>query len=320
MNETPELRLDDMPGLLDATFPARSEGPRFLWPGDKPLAAVVAVVVEYFQPSQPVLYSGGPSVLPAPIPPGAFDFMNWTWRSYGNRIGLWRLLDVLEARNVPVSAITNARLHEVYPEITSALLKAGWNLSAAHGYIQDRSLLEFYDDLDGHRDYIKHSLQSHQAATGVTPTGWLSPAGGLLPETFSVLAANGIEWVGAFQCDDRPFSLDLGVKRLIAMPHSTDLTDYHVFTRAHLPGSAYAELVRETVDVLSEEGSSTGAGRVVVLSAHPHVMGQPSRIRHFDAVVADLQTRSDIWWATQDDIASYCRAKFESTTTSAQPT
>ena len=302
-----QLSMQDMVDMLDGTFIPLPDRPTFLWPGDKPVALVTVLAVEYFEPAQPALYSGGPGVLPAPIPAGALDFSNWTWRHYGNKVGLWRLLDILTRFEVPVSAVTNAKLHEVYPAVSQALQSAGCELLTAHGYIEDRSLLEFIDDPAGHRTYVLDSLAAHERATGQKARGWISPAGAMLPETFAVLAEAGIEWIGGFLSDDQPFSFEIMGRRLIGFPHNTELNDYTVFTRGHQSATVYEEAVLEHVDVLCQEGRRMNSGRVAVLPAHPHVMGQPSRVRHYEAVIRHLRDRDDIWWATQTEVASFFR-------------
>jgi hypothetical protein len=110
-----------------------------------------------------------------------------------------------------------------------------------------------------------------------------------------------------FPCDDQPFLFDAGGKTMVGIPHSIELADYNTVTRTGQAFAQWDEAIREQVDVLAEEATRTGTGYVAIVNVHPHVMGQPFRVRHFAQLIADLKRRSDLWWATQSQVATYYR-------------
>jgi hypothetical protein len=58
--------------------------------------------------------------------------------------------------------------------------------------------------------------------------------------------------------------------------------------------------VRETFDVLYEEGQQSA--RVMCISLHPFVIGQPNRIRSLDRALGYIKGHSDVWFATAGEI------------------
>jgi allantoinase len=251
------------------------------------------------------IYAGGPAVLPAPVPKGSFDFPNWTWREYGKRVGIWRLMRVFDAHGIPVTAPANGQFMEEYPEALEAFRSRGWDLSCCHGYIEDVSMLDFSDDPSGHEQYVDKSLAVHEKLTGTPARGWLSPAASFLPDTFDLLADRGISWIGGFLSDDKPYWIEAAGRPLVALPYNTELNDYTVFTRGYSFDNAYVASVSRYVRRLLQESQESGVGCVATIPMHPHVLGQPFRIHLVEQLLEELRTIDGMWWATMDQVASH---------------
>ena len=97
--------------------------PDYSWPGGKRLAMYVALNIETFgfgMDCGPVL---GPAL---PMP----DHKNWSWREYGNRVGVWRLLELFDELGLPAAHNVNAYLYETHPDVFAAIRKRGDEVSA----------------------------------------------------------------------------------------------------------------------------------------------------------------------------------------------
>ena len=73
-------------------------------PDGKRLAVIITANAEYWDPVKPYkehYYAGGPPVIPDPLPGDVFDSPNFTWREYGQRVGIWRCFDVAAKAGVP---------------------------------------------------------------------------------------------------------------------------------------------------------------------------------------------------------------------------
>ena len=64
------------------------------WPGGKQLAVIITINLEYWwltREQKEPLYPGGPASIPFPLPGDIPDYVNWTWREYGQRVGVWQI-------------------------------------------------------------------------------------------------------------------------------------------------------------------------------------------------------------------------------------
>jgi hypothetical protein len=65
------------------------------FPGGAHVALIFTINIEYWEPFHPgqkePLFPGGPATIPHALPGDVLDTANWTWREYGQRVGIWRL-------------------------------------------------------------------------------------------------------------------------------------------------------------------------------------------------------------------------------------
>src|SRR3954452_12934692 len=75
--------------------------PVYSWPNGKRLAVYVALNLEHFAFGEGL----GAELAPRGQQP---DVLNFAWRDYGNRVGVWRLLDTFDALRLPASILVNS--------------------------------------------------------------------------------------------------------------------------------------------------------------------------------------------------------------------
>src|SRR5207249_3428808 len=78
----------------------------------------VAVNIEAFG------FGMGKGVAIAP-PDQAMSASVYSWRDYGNRVGVWRLFDLFDELNLPIEAQMNVEVYEAAPDIPERLRKRG---------------------------------------------------------------------------------------------------------------------------------------------------------------------------------------------------
>ena len=81
--------------------------PRIQWPGGAQIAVWVVVNLEFFALDRPI--PGGNGKVP--------DVVAWSKRDYGNRVGVYRLMDSMARANMPGTANVNAEMCEFHPEV-----------------------------------------------------------------------------------------------------------------------------------------------------------------------------------------------------------
>jgi allantoinase len=268
------------------------ERPPLAWPEGRRLAFYVGLNVEHYLIDRPSTSTSSATVMLTPDP------MNYGWRDYGVRVGIWRMIGLLDELGVPASVLVNSDVCRYYPQIVAAVRERGWAW-IAHG--QNNSTLQANMDEDGERAYLAEMLATIERATGARPSGWLGPA---LTETFNtprLLRELGFTYLLDWCNDDQPYPLN--VEGMIALPYSVELNDISLFVTHAYSGERYVQMVLDHLDQLLAE--SDPAGRVMALPVHPFVISQPARHRYMRAVLEELLARPEVWVTTSDRIAEH---------------
>lgn len=270
------------------------------WPNGKKLALWVNVGLQFFpmNPASPVRLPGSMSM---PYP----DLRHFTLRDYGNRVGIYRFLEAFDAHGVKPTLAVNAGLAERYPYLFERLLARGDEI-IGHGWDMDHphaGALARQDEAE----LVERTLQRLCALSGQPVRGWLSPGKLETAYTPELLAANGIAYFCDWVNDDMPYSFRTGNGPLLAMPLSTELEDRFILMDNLHPAASYLEQVKDACDLLLAEARQQG-GRILALSVHPWMLGQPHRIAYLEQALAYIMAQPDVWSASAGEIADAFQA------------
>ena len=127
-------------------------------------------------------------------------------------------------------------------------------------------------------------------------TSWLWPPRSQPENTAELLAAAGLTWFGDWVNDELAYPFATANGELTSLPLSLELEDRFIVGENLHAESEYADQIIDACDFLLEEAQRTGAGRLLALSIHPWVMGQPHRIKHLERVLAYLSARAGLIW------------------------
>ena len=119
----------------------------------------------------------------SPIP----DIPNWAWHEYGNRVGFWRIKDVLDSHQVRATLALNGSVCTTYPRIGEAALDAHWEFMG-HGFSQKNM-----QKVDDERLDIQKTRDAILKFTGKGPRGCLGPGLTETFETVDLLKEEGFE-------------------------------------------------------------------------------------------------------------------------------
>jgi len=270
------------------------------WPNGASLAVWVVVSMEWFRfdsPKQPFKVASAPT---KEYP----DYREWTQRDYGNRIGLFRVMDVLDTFNMNVTAAVNSEVFKHRPFVIEEANRRHWEF-IGHG---ETSSVVFHDGMsaEAERATISQSLATLRTVTGQPVVGWLSPGLSESARTLDLLAEQGIEYVCDWVNDQLPYRIRAGIRPMYAMPFSYELDDVNVITQLHHTPADYARNISDSVSSLSQEAKQNG-GRVMCISIHPWFMGQPHRIRYLREACQAITNCDGVWMATGREILEACR-------------
>jgi|TARA_B110000116_G_scaffold183184_1_gene158709 allantoinase len=241
------------------------------------------------QPRMTITPAGGGS----PIP----DIPNWAWHEYGNRIGFWRLMRVLNEFEVPTTLALNGGVCKTYPRIAEEALKSDWELMG-HGFSQ-LSMQKVEDE----RKDIQMTRDAIKDFSGKQPRGWLSPA---LTETFDtvdILQEEGFEYVTDWVLDDQPVELKTRSGSLVNIPYTQENNDVGMMLIQHHKASEYTDRALDQFETLYEE--SADQPRVMALSCHPYIFGVPHRIKYFRKIYEELRKKPGVCFWTGSQILDW---------------
>lgn len=276
-----------------------------IWPDKKRLVVQVTLNLEYWdmlKDTDSPYYAGGPAVIPDPIPGRILDVPNFSWREYGQRVGIWRILDTFDAIGVPASCTLNAKLGLERKDIVDAIIKRGWEL-VAHNYEQGDLLTNYQEDIEAEEELILRALNTYNEIVGKSAKGWLSSSLRSTPNTPEILAKNGISFLCDFMNDEQPYLMQTNHGPLVSIPYSVEINDFTFFHRRGMSTTSALEVLKEQFDQLYSESASTG--KIMSVGIHPHVSGHPYRIRAIREFLEYANSYSDVWWATREQVADW---------------
>jgi allantoinase len=271
--------------------------PILRWPNHAQLALWVIPNIEFFALNEKVPpASGGTS---APVP----DVPTWSSRDYGNRVGVFRLMEVLDRHCIRATVALNSELCNEHPQIIEEGNKRQWEWMG-HCESNTRRLNEAPPG-DEPR-IIKNALATIERVTGQRPRGWLGSGLQETWDTLDLLAAERCGYVCDWTNDDQPYIMALdGGRTLVSVPYSHEINDKPAFERFHRTADEFREMICRQFDVLYREGAKSG--RVMAIALHPYLTGVPHRIGAFEAALEHISNHDRVWKTTGAEIAQYFR-------------
>lgn len=271
------------------------------WPDGARVALWVVPALEWF----PLDMKGVPFKPPGAMQTAYPDLRHYTLRDYGNRVGIFRVMQALERHRIRASVAVNAAVAVRYPTLLQECTRRGWEV-IANGQDMDH-LHHGGMAVEAERQLIDATLATLRKASGQPVRGWLSPAKSQSAATLDLLAAAGLDYVCDWVNDDMPFALRTAQGGLHAMPHPIDIDDYTILVQNHHTEDDFRDQLCDQFDTLYRE-SATQGGRIMAMSLHPWVIGQPYRIQALEQALAHIMRHPGVWAATGSEILDAWRA------------
>ena len=280
------------PGLYD--WLPLDDRPIITWPGGARLAFWVAPNVEYYEFQPPTTPARAAWFRPVP------DILGYGLRDYGNRAGIWRMIEVMDRHAIRGSVSLNVAVCDHHPEIAKALADRGWEFFS-HGIYNTRYLYGL--DEAQERAVIRDVKDSVKRWSGQELAGWLSPALSNTERTMDLLAEEGVKYTLDLLHDDQPTPVKVRRGRLISVPYSLEVNDWTALHVAQATPAEYVETCKLQFDRLYAEGATNG--RVMCLPLHPFLVGLPHRVDALAEVLGYIMGHAGIWHATGREIADW---------------
>ena len=283
------------PNLYDY-WPYRDR-PKIVWPGGKKLAFWIAPNIEFYEFDPPANPKRGGWPKPAP------DVVGYSQRDYGNRVGHWRLMELMDKYAMRGSVSLNVAMCDHCPEIIEASAARGWEFFS-HGIYNTRYSYEMSEAQE--RAVIEDSIRTVQDATGQRIRGYLAPALTHTERTLDLIAEYDFWYTCDLFQDDQPQPVKTASGRLISMPYSLEVNDVITYGALAMDPWRYADILKRHFDRLLQEGETSGT--VMCIPLHAYLVGQPHRLRAFEAALAHVAAhQDDVWITTAAEIAGFYR-------------
>lgn len=226
------------------------------------------------------------AVIPPPQgPPVLPDVANWSWHEYGMRVGFWRLHRMFTRLGISPTVTINAKVCESYPQVVTACLTSGWELTA-HGYEHIPM-----PRIDNQPAAIERAIDVITKFAGYRPRGWWGPGLAHTLDTIDYLAAAGIEYIGDWVLDDEPVTLRTTTTPVVALPYNFEIHDLVLMFQGQ-PSDGVFRRAMDSFECLYEE--SAERPKVMAIACHAYLSGSPHRIRHLERALETIRGREGV--------------------------
>jgi peptidoglycan/xylan/chitin deacetylase (PgdA/CDA1 family) len=292
------------PGMDHTHYHFRSlpDAPRFIWPDGARIAFTVTVMLDYWELAPPDEASSDPRI---GSPLGAFfpDWLTWSQREYGARVGIFRILETLDQFGLTPSVALGAEAAKRYPELVDELVRRN-ACFLAHGGFATRCITSRMA-AEQERALIADCRGVLGMLTGAAPRGWCGQDFNESADTPALLAAAGFAYTTDWANDDRPYLMGpYDGRHLLALPPQPEWNDLECMWLRGVTPAVWADCVADAFAFLHDEG-----GGVFNLTLHPWIAGQAHRIRWLRAALSRCLGKRATWCTTTDAVAQQAAAQ-----------
>jgi peptidoglycan/xylan/chitin deacetylase (PgdA/CDA1 family) len=227
-----------------------------------------------------------------------------SWGEYGTRVGVPRILSILERNDVPATFFVPAVAALLHPEEQRRIVEEGHEVGL-HGWIHELNsvLPEIHE-----RELHFRAAFTLERITGRRPVGMRTPSWDFSPATLKIQRELGLLYDSSLMADDEPYELlqDGVPTGIVELPVEWIRDDAPYFNmhrhqalRPYTPPEAVLSIFRREFDRALAEGG------LFLLTMHPHVIGYRSRIFILEELISHIKSQKGVWFARHEDVARY---------------
>ena len=222
---------------------------------------------------------------------------------YGARVGLRRVVELMDRHEIPASFFIPAVSLVLRPDMVDVIQASGRHEFGVHGWIHE---LNTELDAETERELVTRAVAYLSEATGTRPVGYRAPSWNFSPNTLNIVKGLGFLYDSSLMADDRPYELLQNGKPtgIVELPVEWILDDAPLMNPR---GDRYTP-PRELLQVYIDEfDKAYEEGTMFLLTTHPHIIGHRSRIIILEELIDYIQTKENVWFANHQQIAEYVK-------------
>lgn len=279
-------------GMDQALYPWRPAAARHpaAWPQDRALAACVVVLIEHHSLTPRGRPFKHPGAMQTPYP----DLRHYTSRDYGNRVGVYRILNALKSAGIHATFPVNACVLARYPSLVDAIAADGHEIAACGVSADD---IHWSGLEAGEEERLVAGTRAAFERAGHAPRTWMSPARQQSFDTPHLIRAAGFDICLDWEQDSTPVLMTTRSGGLWALPVLNELDDRRLLIDQRQSEEDWARQIVTARDALIREASRSG-GQTLAFTLTPYVTGQPFRIAALRRMLAGLGAHESVWATT----------------------
>ncbi len=233
---------------------------------------------------------------------------------FGGRVGSPRILRLLERYNVPATFFMPGVSALIHPDEPKAVVESGHELGI-HSWIHEfNSTLPF----EAERDLAFRARDTLATLSGKEPVGMRTASWDFSDGTLRIIREMGLHYDSSLMADTEPYELleNGEATGIVEVPVEWIRDDAVYFSmdrmsalRPYTSPDAVFDIFRRELEMAFQEKG------LFVLTMHPHIIGQRSRIWILEELIRFARSLDGVWFATHADIARYCAAEADLATT-----
>jgi peptidoglycan-N-acetylglucosamine deacetylase len=217
--------------------------------------------------------------------------------TYGAKVAVPRVLEVLERHGVRASFFIPGRVAETHPERVKEIVAAGHEVGH-HGYTHTSPTRLSREEEEGELLRGKEILESF----GAEVVGYRSPSWDFSPHTLEMIERHGFRYSSNLMDDIRPYRHE--GSSIVEVPVQWILDDAPHFWFDGATWTKKISTIEEVRRIWEDEFLGIREfGGAAIFTMHPQIIGRPSRLRLLDELIGFVRGHADTWLATCGDIA-----------------
>ena len=276
--------------------------PEVRWPGDARIA--VSVVVNYEEGSEYSLLDGDShretnGEVASPMPLDARDLLNESMFEYGSRVGVWRLMRILDKHDIKATFFCCALAVERNPSVGQEIVRHGHEV-CGHGERWE----EYYTFAkEDERAAIQRAMESLERTTEQRPVSWFTRYGVSVNTRELLQEIGGFVYDSNSLSDDLPYYTTVHGQPWLVVPYSFEVNDTRFWRGGLVSTEDFYNYMKDSFDCLYEEGEDVP--RMMSVGLHCRIAGRPPRSRAVDGFLQYAKGHPKVWFARRIDIARW---------------